>query len=84
MSLDIFQVNIVGQACLACAFDNHTVFVCCVSLQRHAYEFGKSGAGHSIAWAFLRLSGLQHKQLLQGHPLKLKLQLYHYSAGTHV
>jgi hypothetical protein len=56
------------------------VFVCL--LQRHAYDFGKSGAGHSIAWAFLRLSGLQHKQLMQGQPLKLKLQLYHYSAGA--
>jgi hypothetical protein len=51
-------------------------------LQRHAHDFGKSAAGHSIAWAFLRLSGLQHKQLMQGQPLKLKLQLYHYSAGA--
>lgn len=52
-----------------------------VVLQRHAYDFGKAGAGHSIAWGFLRLSGLQHKQLMQGQPLKLKLQLYQYSPG---
>lgn len=52
-------------------------------LQRHPRDFGKSGAGHSIAWAFLRLSGLQQKQLLLGQqPLKLRLQLYEYSPGA--
>lgn len=60
------------------------VCVCClvVSSQRHACEFGKRGSSHSIAWAFLRLSGLQHRQLVQGQPLKLKLQLYEYSPGA--
>lgn len=59
---------------------------CClvVSLQRHACEFGKRRSSHSIAWAFLRLSGLQHRQLVQEQPLKLKLQLYDYSPGARV
>jgi len=62
-----------------------TVYVnhCCCLLQRHAGDFGKSGAGHSIAWAFLRLSGLQQSQLLlDRQPLNVKLQLYRYSPGT--
>jgi hypothetical protein len=59
------------------------LFLLLLLLQRHAGEFGKAGGGHSIAWAFLRLSGLQHRQLLSGHqPLKLRLQLYQYSPGV--
>ena len=49
-----------------------------MSLQHHVQQFDLAGRSHPIAWAFLRLQGLQapQQQLAQGKPLQL--QLYHY------
>eukprot|EP00878_Enallax_costatus_P011110 GHUV01011603.1.p1 GENE.GHUV01011603.1~~GHUV01011603.1.p1 ORF type:complete len:1328 (+),score=466.80 GHUV01011603.1:589-3984(+) len=50
--------------------------------QHHVQQFDLAGRSHPIAWAFLRLQGLQapQQQLAQGKPLQL--QLYHYKVSA--